>query len=532
VGLQSKIGNRAIAQLLRQPKTETKPGRPGTEARYEGEEIEKWEFAIASPFRARRSDDGVGKPPMVFIGDTLEVRATFKGRPNQARVRAGGDGDLKPDTGKWENGNTYVQTFKFDKGGALALEAWVSGPSLKSYAAKHSFDVVDHERWRSGLERQVNDWYNVVQKLKVERINAWEKNAHAADSKIGLDILMAVISIVSLGFGGIAYGVIEDLRRIATLESKALREFVLLSGLELADLAAEKAFHEGLELAKTDLEKGVVRAGDKKQIEKNARMTLATKTDAVDAFAEGMRLQTISEESESHKAFNADSARRSDDALIHQSAVWQQIYDALAEHPEKFEQELTIGIIRLLDESQLASAAKDKHRDPNKREDRKKTFEEDRDLHSSWFRAGNLVVSPESAGRDGIGTWDWPDLSFTGFEVEGGGLNKKTLHHLEGATIEDLPLTMAFYITAHDPYNYLLEKGDTTLLMFVRSADGDFHVPSSSSDSPGEWLASYYTRRRDEHSDAEREQFAPFGAKKLYEAIKRKTVTDVTWRKV
>ena len=58
------------------------------------------------------------------------------------------------------------------------------------------------------------------------------------------------------------------------------------------------------------------------------------------------------------------------------------------------------------------------------------------------------------------------------------------------------------------------------------------HVPDSSSDSPGEWLSSYYTHRRDEHSDSERERFAPLGAKKLYEAIKHKKVTDVTWVKV
>ena len=60
-------------------------------------------------------------------------------------------------------------------------------------------------------------------------------------------------------------------------------------------------------------------------------------------------------------------------------------------------------------------------------------------------------MSPESTGRDGIGKWDRPDLSFTGFEVQSGGLNKKTLHNLEGATIADLPLTMAFNFSAHDP---------------------------------------------------------------------------------
>jgi hypothetical protein len=460
-GLQSKIGNRAVAQLLRQPKTDTKPGRPGTAPRYEGEEVEQWEFTTRSAFRppqTRRPREVGVKPLMAFVGDTLEVRATFKGRPDHARVRAGGDGDLKAETGKWESANTYVQTFKLDATGKHALEPWVAGPGLKSYGVKQSFDVVDHALWRAGLERQVNDWYNVIQKLKVERINAWEKNAHAPDSKIGVDILMAVIAIVSLGIGGIAYGVIETMLLEAKVGSKALREFTELAGLEFADLVAEKAFHEGLELAKSDLEKGNLGAGEKKQVEKNARMALATKTDAVDLFAEGMRLQTISEEAESHKAFNADAHRRSDDALIHESAAQQKIFDALAEHPEKFEQELTIGIIRLLDEAKLASAAEDKKRDPTKREDRRKTFEEDRDLHTTWFRAGNLVALPENSGRDGIGKWDWPDLSFTGFEVRGGAVNKKTIHTLEGAAIEDLPLTMAFWITAHDPYDYALQR--------------------------------------------------------------------------
>jgi hypothetical protein len=537
VALQSKIGNRATAQLLRQPtaKKEAKPGRPGTEPRYEGEEVEKWEFAIASAFRTphrRQPDDVVGKPQMAFVGDTLEVRATFRGRPDHARLRAGGDGDLKAGTGAWENATTYVQTFRLDGAGKHALEAWVAGPTLKSYSVKHSFDVVVHERWRAGLERQVDDWYNVIQKLKAERINAWEKNARIPQSKIALDILMAVIAIVSLGIGGIAYGVIEELLKRTTITSKALIEFTELAGLEFADLVAEKAFHEGLDLAKTDLEKGIASAGDKRQIEKNARAALATKTDAIDAFVEGMKLQTISEEAESHKAFNASAASRSDEDLLYESAAQQQLYDALARHPERFEQELTIGVIRMLDEAQLASAAKDKDRDPTKREDRRKTFEEDRELHSSWYRVGNLVVFPESGGRDGIGKWEHPDLGFTGFEVQGGGVNKQTLHTLEGATIEDLKVTTAFTFSAHDPYDYLLQQGDLTSLTFVRSADGDFYVPGSTSDSPGEWLASYYTRRSEEHSDSERELFAPMGAKKLYEAVKRKKVTDVTWRKV
>jgi hypothetical protein len=366
----------------------------------------------------------------------------------------------------------------------------------------------------------------------VERINAWEKNANAPESNIGLDILMVAIAVVSEGIGGIAFGAIERLLAKTTISSKALQEFAELAGLEVADLTTEKAFHEGIEFAKTDLEKGIASAADKKQIEKDAGAALATKTNAIDAFVEGMRQHTASARDASRSAFNDSAWLRSDEDLLHEKGALRQVRDELKHHPEKYLQELTIGIIRLLDEAQLAEAAEDKGRNPQNPEDRRKTFEEDRDLHETWFRAGNLVVSPEHSGRDGIGKWSHPDLTFTGFEVEGGGFGKKALHNLEGATIEDLNVTMAFWFSAHDPLDYLLEKGDLTSLSFVRSADGEFYVPDSTSDSPGEWLARYYTGSTEKHTDSERKFFAPMGAKKLYEAIKTMTVTDVTWRKL
>lgn len=537
LGLQTKIGNRATAQLLRQPRTDEQKGKiagPGAKPRYEGEEVAKWEFKIVSEFEVAHGvlPDATGKPQKAFVGDTLEVRATFSSPPDHAHLRAGADGDLKADAGKWESDSTYLETFRFDKERAYELEAWVAGPTLKTYAAKHSFVVATHEHWRGSLERRVDDWYGSIRELQVERIDAWKLNAADPESKIGLEILMIAIAIVSEGIGGIAFGVIENMLAKTTISSKALEEFAELAGLEAADLAAEKAFHQGIDLAKTDLEKGIASAADKNQIEQDAGAALATKTNALDQFVEGMRLHTESVKTASQSAFDGSSAFMSDQDVLDEEAVLHQLHNELKHDPKKYEQKLTIGMIRLLDEAQLAEAAEDKHRNSKDPEDRRKTFEEDRDLHSTWFRAGNLVVSPEHSGRDGIGKWSHPDLSFTGFEVEGGGFGKKALDPLEGATIKDLPLTMAFSFSAHDPFDYLLEKGNLTSLSFVRSADGDFYVPDSSSDSPGEWLASYYTGSTKQHTDSERELFAPMGARKLYEAIKTKTVTDVTWRKL
>lgn len=105
------------------------------------------------------------------------------------------------------------------------------------------------------------------------------------------------------------------------------------------------------------------------------------------------------------------------------------------------------------------------------------------------------------------------------------GVNAVTLESLEGAKLEELSNTLVFSFTIQSPY--LLWPGDRKYempLMFVRSGDG-FIRPAGNGEMD-EWLASYYTQRSDEHSDGEREKYAPLGAAKLYERIKNKKITD------
>ena len=486
LSLQRRAGNRAVSlALARETIKDESPGFHG---------------------------DGTHKPTDVSYADEI-------GKADAARLHA------------------MTQLGAADRADINAKLRWFQGKAHGAYVARVRHEMAqvvneidmaddpavnrDHSEWRMRLERQVNDWFNVIQKLKHDRIEVWEKNARKPDSKIGLEVLMIVISIVSEGLGGVVYGVVEEMlaRRGAGL---LLKEFAALSGLEAGNLAAEGIFHEAIDFAKSDIEKGIRSAGQQKYVEASARAALATKTDALGAFVEGMKLQTIREEAEQHVAFNNTAASKTDDKLLDENAGLKLIYDQLLAHPEAYMQQLTAGYIRMLDEAMLAG------KDKKYAGDRERTFREDPDAHDGWFRAGNLVI--EEIPGHSFGKWDSADLNFSGFKATGGAINEGTLENLKDARLGDLPLTMVFWTSIHDPYNYLLEKGGTTSLQFVRDPHG--HIMTGDSDTELEWLASYFTGFTREHSDQERKKYAPLGAEKLYQAIKDKPVLETESVKV
>lgn len=155
-------------------------------------------------------------------------------------------------------------------------------------------------------------------------------------------MLEAVIAVVSLGLGGVAYGLIDKMLE-TSVAHKLLKEFVLLAGLEAADLAAEKAFHVAIELARTDLEAGLKKAGTKEKIEENAKAALATKGDSIAAYMEAVRLQTITEETEEREAFNKIAKNMTDQELLAKYAALKLIYKQQLENPAPFIRQLTKG---------------------------------------------------------------------------------------------------------------------------------------------------------------------------------------------
>lgn len=370
---------------------------------------------------------------------------------------------------------------------------------------------------RMRLERQIGDWFNVIQKIKHDRIVAWDTNAHIPEheSKLSEEALEAAVAIVSLGLGGVVYGVMEKMLE-HKLASHLVKEFVLLAGLEAGDIAAEAAFHKAMTLAQKDIAVGIDSAATKKGIELTTKGALATKGNDLTAYVEALKLQTIQEEAAQHEEFNTKTAAaQTDQELIEKSAALKLTYEQLLLHPEDYLRQLTIGFIRLQDE------IRDAELDKEHGGDRDRTFREDPRARGGWLKPGVLQVS--APNRFSLGKWESPDLSFP-LHARAGGLNTTSLETLHNAELKDLPLTIGFSFGAKNPYSGWWVSSDVWI-SFTRDPSGRFFVDDYG--DAYEWLASYYTRNTREHTDEERKKYAPLGARKLYDAIKGKPLSEV-----
>jgi hypothetical protein len=127
-----------------------------------------------------------------------------------------------------------------------------------------------------------------------------------------------------------------------------------------------------------------------------------------------------------------------------------------------------------------------------------------------------------------VGPWYYPDLTFKGFYVTGTTLSTDSLALLKGATLGELPLTLAFKFTAKNPYHGWLVRNEIEL-NFALDRDGHIFVdhPDWNHDAE-DWLASCYKPLADgEYSQAERDKYAPLAARKLFDAMKDKPIVEV-----
>jgi hypothetical protein len=369
---------------------------------------------------------------------------------------------------------------------------------------------------RADLGGQVRSQFQAIEKLREERINDWEGNAEIPKRDIGgADVLGVIIAIVSEGIGGVVYGLIEEMMT-KKAGSKLVQEFASLAGLEAGDLAAESVFHNALSVAQKYMEAARLTTQTKSQIKQRAEAAIVNKKGNYAAYAEAMRLQMQDEEHEQNAAFAKAAADKTDEDLIRWDAALDLIWQELFHDPKVFLRELTVGYTRLIDEAWLADKAKEGEAAHATRE----RVDEPR------LRPGSLlVITWEPVGR-----WENPDLSFpSGITVRGEHVNDETLDTVRDAQLREVPVTMSFAFSATSPYNYWNWGRARTIpkifLAFVRDPDGNYYLtdPRMQEDAK-EWLASYYTRQDAAHTDNERDFFAPFGAKKLYEAIKTKRI--------
>ena len=371
------------------------------------------------------------------------------------------------------------------------------------------------ERARAGQAGQVNPWLNAIQKLTELRVEAWATTAHSRESAPGQAILEALIPIVSLGIGGVAYGIIEGM--ISKKVGHLMEEFVLLAGLEAADLAAEAVFHRVMRETKDDLSKGTHKALS--AVKTTSRTALATTGgDIIDVYAEAVKLQSVQEYVDQSTVFNESTADMSDKDLAARSAALKITYDQLMQDPSGIMRELTVGFIRLLDEINVSDKAEDYHDNPAE------ARQQDDDLHQTGMRQGNIMVFPWPRGHS-LGKWGTPNLNFSTLNATAVGINNASLERIRGAKIKDLPVTIGFRFSAASPY-YRIWSGDMgrVEIWFSRYPDGSIHVGSDSEEDGREWLGSYYTGLSREFSDQERFMYALLGAQQLYDRIADTTV--------
>jgi hypothetical protein len=378
------------------------------------------------------------------------------------------------------------------------------------------------ERQRDALERDTEHWFSLIQKLQASRLDSWAKNASIPEGKPSIDVLEIAIAVVAEGMGGIVYGVIENM--IAHRTSHLMTEFVGLAGLEAGDLAAEGAFHAALKSAEGYLETGVKDAASEKTVEQSVKGALKKGNDALSFYVEAVRNHTIAQEGAASHKFNQDSPQMTDQDVRDKYAALKLVYDELAAMPDLYQRQLTAGFMRMMDEAGL--------------EERAKKWGGNRALafygDTSWraLRAGEIALQPYGNWTPWVGDWrnhgSWanPDLSFEGFNAFAGAMNDENLENLVDGKLEKLGLTMHFTFWVKNPYSGW-NSPEIVPVAFKRDPSGRILVEDG--EDPKEWLTSYYTLESRDHTDKERDELAPRGAAKLYDAVKGK---PVKWTRV
>jgi hypothetical protein len=482
------------------------------------------------------------------------VPARARRTPGHRRVKSagaggfGGDGKHRPTDARYAADLGKVDAAKLLAAGSLSSEAradinaklaWFQAGAHEAYLAKvkpalvavtrPEIDMsddpavqIDLLEKRQDAKINLRDWYNDIRDLKQDLINnVWKTSASQVPPEgFGRKVLMVVIPIVALGMGGIVYSLIEDMLSHAT--PKLLREFTSLAGLEAGDLAAEKALHSAANAVAANIKAGVAATTQQTALETTfteqafAQLLKNSKGSVLDAYVAAMNLQMHMEADDVKQKFIESTASKSYEELLAMNAAQKLTHDQILAHPDMFLREMTIGYVRMMDEAYIEKKLKKHHRT------RERTYT--RDAGEMFLREGEVNLHIDTPHHS-IGVWAAPDLSFSGFELVAGGMNTQVLQYLGGARVAKLPVMARFTFYAQNPFS----GGWTSPgidIHFSRDPNGRFYVTGAGEDAM-EWLASYYTRKKEEHSYEEREKYAPLGAEKLYNAISDKLVNKV-----
>jgi hypothetical protein len=383
-------------------------------------------------------------------------------------------------------------------------------------AGAESIPVPEHRRtWiqagRAAMAREIVAMYDSILDLKRERIESWGKNTGIEDPKPLRAALEIAIGIASSGMGGVMGRLISQ-----SIASQLTQEFVKAAGKKATevglDAAAKAALSGSATIARTT-------AGDAK-LKEDVDAALVSKGDLAACYVEANKLTAISDKTAAVTAFNLAEKGMTEEALADQVHIVTALYRTLQKDPSLFMRELTMGLMRLMDEMYIEKEAEDYEGD------RKRLYKEDEDIDETDTRSGNLRMG--SVGQYSIGKYYAPDIDgITGFRGAGTGeINDATLEELKGATVDQLPFSLTFRFWGDNPFQGLFAGDVFCKVWFVKRNDGTIVVDKDDADDDNglEWLSSYYLNTSRELSEQERWDYSAKGARKLYEAIKDKPV--------
>jgi hypothetical protein len=384
---------------------------------------------------------------------------------------------------------------------------------------------------RRGILTGSDALFDMIGRIKAEQLGSWRATAPTGDAESTppLHVLAVVMETVAEA----THEVISDIVYGSGGTLKQL--FVAAAGRELGDTAAVQECTAGYEVAMASTFEPFL-IGKQESMElsvTNARAALSSagagSGGRLDAYVAAVRQQTAAEQGAQAREFRAGIHRGDDVHRLSRLFALEAIHQMLQARAQSLQRALTIGYLRLLDDNKVWDATS-KYKAPSPlawlREDMTFTRGIRPDLHASAEREGTLLALPTPS--TGIGRWGSPDLGFGSFTAHGAGVNTKALTKLANTAVKDLPLTIGFRFQADNPYTRpILGRDAPADIWFSRDPSGNIYLDDDIGDGALEWLGSYYSGIGRELTAAERAQYAPLGAKKLYEATRNKPIASL-----
>jgi hypothetical protein len=261
--------------------------------------------------------------------------------------------------------------------------------------------------------------------------------------------------------------------------------------------------------------------------ELSAGVVAAGWPDPLSAFAAAVRLHSGDQATR-----QADAFRTGPYSAVGQTCglfLLQALARVLPTRPEGLHPSLTTAYLRLLDDNAVWEKSP-KYPDlhlPGVMLEEDMTFARDYygRLHSTDPRDGTLLARP--VGTDGLGDWRAPALGFAEFAATATGVTDQQLAQLGPISVGYAQLTIGFRFTVDSPYTRAVFGRGRTEIRFTRDPHGTLRLEDGLDEDALEWLASYHSGISRELTDAERAQFAPLGAQKLFTAVRGKPIMTV-----